>query len=124
MVAAAPALGSRPVTALAAAARASGVYADSSQVPTLIGEVILSTRSMLMNRAGRPRSCTSAAIDRLIAAAAPVFAVRASATWRELFAPAATPAEAPANPPRNRILGISAHHAYSLRPCWSIVGAN
>ena len=35
----------------------------SSQVPTLIGEVTLNTRIMLRNRAGRPRSCTSAASD-------------------------------------------------------------
>jgi len=48
--------------------------AMSLRAPMLIGEVTLTTRSMLMNRAGRPRPCTSAAIDRLIAPAAPAFA--------------------------------------------------
>ncbi len=68
----------------------------------LIGEVTLTTRSMLMNRAGRPRSCTSAAIDKLIAPAAPAFAARASSGRPDSCAAAASADEAPASPPRNR----------------------
>src|SRR5258708_40016285 len=99
MVAAAPARGSLRVIAEAAAARARGVKADSTQVPMLIGEVTLNTRSMLMNRAGRPRSCTTATIDRLIAPTAPAFAPRAGSGGPEPRAPAARAGGRPASPP-------------------------
>src|ERR1700746_3698418 len=66
-VAAVPAAGRIPVTSDTAAAPATAPYPVSSQEPTLIGELGLKTRSMLVNRAGRPRSWMRAAADRLIA---------------------------------------------------------
>ena len=77
-VAAVPAAGRIPVTSDTAAAPATGPYPASSQEPTLIGELGLKTRSMFANRAGRPRSWTRAAADRLIAPSAPSLATRAS----------------------------------------------
>jgi len=70
--------------------------------PTLIGEVGLSTRSMLVKRAGRPRSWTSAASPSPIAPAAPSLAPRARSGRPVACAPAPSSDEAPAGPPRNR----------------------
>src|SRR4029077_10345554 len=77
-VAAVPAAGRIPVISDTAAAPAPGPSPPSSQEPTLIGELGLKTRSMLVNRAGRPRSWTRAAADRLIAPSALNLAARAS----------------------------------------------
>ena len=101
-VAAAPVRGSRPVTAHAAATVDAPPNPDSSQDPTLIGEVGLATRSMFRNRSGRPRSCTRAAPDSAIAPAAPTFEARASSWWPTACANPASTEEAPASPPKNR----------------------
>ncbi len=68
----------------------------------LIGEVGFMTRNMLTNRAGRPRSCTSATTDAPIAPSAPTFVTVAS--WPRPVAcdPAASSDAPPARPPRNR----------------------
>ena len=71
-------------------------------MPTDIGEVGLATRSMLTKRAGRPRSCTSAAKLTVIATSAPSRPVRRSVGRSDRSAPAASSDEPPATPPRNR----------------------
>ena len=101
-VAAAPIRGARPVTALAAATVAAPPNADSSQEPTLIGEVTLATRSMFRKRSGRPRSATSAAPDSPIAPTAHTFDARASSLRPVACANPASTDEAPASPPKNR----------------------
>src|SRR5215471_599541 len=101
-VAAVPRRGSRPDTEHAAATPQAGTYPASSQDPTLIGEVTLNTLSMLRNRAGRPRSCTSASMDRAAAPNAPDLAARLSDGRPVRSAPAASRDEPPARPPRNR----------------------
>ena len=101
-VAAVPAAGRIPVTSDTAAAPATGPYPASSQEPTLIGELGLKTRSMFVNRAGRPRSCTRAAADRLIAPRALSLATRARSWWPDRCALAASTDEAPARPPKKR----------------------
>src|SRR5579875_1470166 len=106
-VAAAPAVGSRPVTALTAAAPDTGPYTASSQDPTLIGELVLNTRSMFRKREGRPRSLTSATPDSAMAAVALTLALRASCGLPEACANAASTEDAPATPPRNRYPGTS-----------------
>ena len=53
-----PARRPTPVSSLAVAATTDVPKADSSHVPTLMGDVTLATRSMLRNRRGRPRSAT------------------------------------------------------------------
>src|SRR5256886_17278758 len=95
-VAAVPAAGRIPVTSDAAAAPATGPYPASSQEPTLIGELGLNTRSMCVNRPGRPRSWTRAPADRLIAPSALTFATPASSPWPGPLALAPRPQEAPA----------------------------
>jgi hypothetical protein len=107
VVASAPARGSRPVTAQAAAAPAHGPYEASSQEPTLIGDVTLNTRIMLRKRSGRPRSRTSATADSPIAPAAAVFAARDSSWLPVSWANPASTDDAPARPPRNRYPGTS-----------------
>ena len=79
-------------------------------MPTDIGEVGLATRSMLRNRAGRPRSCTSATKLPLIAPIAPSRPARRSAGRPVRSAPAASRDEPAASPPRNRYAGMSASH--------------
>src|ERR1700733_10452962 len=106
-VAARPADGRGPGPSGTAGAPATGPYAASSQEPTLIGELGLNTRSMCRNRSGRPRSCTRATADRLIAPSAPTLATRASSPYPDTSAPAASTDEAPARPPRNRYPGTS-----------------
>src|ERR1700760_3256405 len=114
-VAAAPAAGSIPVTSDTAAAPATGPYPASSQEPTLIGELGLKTRSMLVKRAGRPRSWTRAAADRLIAPSAVSLATRATSRWPDTCALAASTEEAPARPPKHRYPATSgACHTGSL----------
>ena len=114
-VAAVPAAGRIPVSSDTAAAPATGPYPASSQEPTLIGELGLKTRSMLVNRAGRPRSWTRAAADRLIAPSALTLAARASSRWPDRWAAAASTEEAPARPPKNRYPATSgACHTGSL----------
>ena len=71
-------------------------------MPTLIGDVGLNTRSMLMNRAGRPRSLISAAERHPIAPRRAEPARRASAGDRSGSAPAASIEEAPGEAPGNR----------------------
>ena len=97
-----PHRGARPVTALAAASAAAPPNADSSQEPTLIGEVTLATRSMFRNRSGRPRSATSAAPDSPIAPTAHTFDARASSLRPVACANPASTDEAPRSPPKNR----------------------
>ncbi len=101
-VAAAPAFGSRPVTAQAAEAAAPPPNADISQEPTLIGEVGLNTRSMFRKRSGRPRSATRATPDRPIAPTAAIFDALACLWLPVAWANPASTEEAPASPPRNR----------------------
>src|SRR6201989_1204423 len=101
-VAAVPAAGRIPVTSDTAAVPATGPYPVSSQEPTLIGELGLKTRSMLVNRAGRPRSWTRAAADRLIAPRAVSLVTRATSRWPDRWALAASTEEAPARAPKNR----------------------
>ena len=76
-VAAAPAFGSRPVTAQAAAAPDAPPNAEITHVPTLIGEVTLTTRSMFRKRSGRPRSATRATPDSPMAPTAAILAALA-----------------------------------------------
>lgn len=91
-----------PVRSLAAATIVSGAYPASIQEPMLIGDVGLMTRSMLTNRSGRPRSCTSAAKDTPTAVVAVALATRASVRRPVRCAPAASADDAPAKPPKKR----------------------
>src|ERR1700745_4518124 len=100
-VAAAPAAGRIPLPSDTAAAPATGPSPASSQEPTLIGELGLKTRSMLVKRAGRPRSWTRAAADRLIAPSAVSLATRATSRWPDRWALAGRTEEAPAKTPKN-----------------------
>ncbi len=106
-VARTPARGSFPVTAEAAAAPAAGPYAASSQEPTLIGEVGLTTRSMFANRPGLPRSLTSAAVDRETPAREEIFIAVAVVVRPVAWAPAASTDPAPARPPRKKYPAMS-----------------
>ena len=69
------------------------------QVPTLIGEVSLSTRSMFRNRSGRPRSLTSAAVLTPNAPSATSRELRCIPVRPVISAPAATRADPAASPP-------------------------
>ncbi len=101
-VAAAPARGSRPVTAQAAEAPAAPPNPDRSQEPTLIGEVGLNTRSMFTKRSGRPRSATRATPDRPTAPTAATLDTLACRWFPVAWANPASTAEAAVSPPRNR----------------------
>jgi hypothetical protein len=76
-------------------------------VPTLIGDVGFSTRSMFTNRSGRPRSLISAANETVTAALAHNRARPARRGRAEASAAAARIEEAPARPPQNRYPAIS-----------------
>ena len=85
------------------------------QLPTLIGDVTLKTRSMLRKRSGRPRSEMSSAGETTSAAAPRKRLVRAS---RSLPVTRATPCntdDAPAMPPVKKYRGTSGVHVGSLR---------
>src|SRR3954469_6535468 len=99
-----------PAMSVAAAIPAAGPYAASSQLPTLIGDVGLATRSMLANRSGRPRSATRQPAPAVTAAAATTRAGRTRATAPAASAAAASVDDAPASPPRNRYEGIQCRH--------------
>ena len=76
-------------------------------MPTLIGEVTLNTRIMLTNRAGRPRSWTSAASDSVPAAQRAGLRDPAQPGRPVRSAPAASSDEPPASPPRKKYPAMS-----------------
>ena len=85
--------------------------ATSVHAPTDIGLWRLKTRSMLRNRAGRPRSEMSSTGDK----AAPASAIHRASRANDGSLPArpaaaATSADAPAAPPTNRYAGTSHVH--------------
>ncbi len=86
----------------AAAARPPGPYAARTQVPTLIGEVGLATRSMWWNRSGRPRSATRNHMLASRPPSEPSQLARRSAGRPVRSAPAASSAVPAARPPVNR----------------------
>ena len=97
-----------------AAAPTPGPNAVRIQVPTLIGEVGLNTRSMWWNRSGRPRSATR---NHMLASRAPnepSQLARRSAGRPVRSAPAASTAVPAARPPVNRYAGISCFHTGGL----------
>ena len=104
-----------PRTSLAAASPAAGPNEERIQVPTLIGEVGLKTRSMLRNRAGRPRSeiRRGGLTDTPASAASRAFLARASLPLKR--ATRARSADAPARPPAKKYAGISQVQVGSLR---------
>ena len=77
-------------------------------MPTDIGEVSLTTRSMLRKRSGRPRSWTSATIEKLSAPIAPRRPERREADRPVRSAPAASSEDPAASPPAKRYAGMSA----------------
>src|SRR5690606_40812220 len=80
------------------------------------GDVGLITRSMYRNRAGRPRSCTSAPTLVTAAPAATSRVALRRASSPVASANTAAPADTPAMPPRNRYAGTSGtFHAGSFR---------
>ncbi len=106
----------RPLTSVSAASPAAGPNPASSQDPTLIGDVGLTTRSMLTKRSGRPRSRTRATADSEIDPRATSLAARAVTGRRLSSEPAATSAEPPARPPRNRYPAtLDSSHVGGLR---------
>ena len=70
------------------------------QEPTLIGEVILNMRSMCRKRSGLPRSEMSSGGLASAPTSARVDARRASTASPRVSARRATPADAPARPPK------------------------
>ena len=84
------------------------------QLPTLIGEVTLNTRSMLRKRSGLPRSEISR-IGETISAAAPTYSADfARRSFPLSFASRCMTLEPPARPPVKRYVGISGFHTGSL----------
>src|ERR671922_1662655 len=95
--AARPARG-HPTTRYPAAGATAAPVIVRSQEPTLIGEVTLKTRSMLMNRIGLPRSEVSNTGETEIPASAAIQALRASRRFPARPAAEAGLGEAPPGP--------------------------
>src|SRR5271166_627318 len=103
----------------AAAARPlPGPYAVRIQVPTLIGELGLATRSMWWKRSGRPRSAISRYMLTSRPPNPPRRPARRSAGRPVRSAPAASRAEPADRPPVNRYAGIfhPPHRRFQHRP--------
>src|SRR5215210_5152964 len=98
-----------------AALTADGPSPASTQLPMLIGEVGLNTRSMWWNRSGRPRSDTSRGTLAAIPAPATVRALLARRWLPVTRAATASGADAPARPPVKKYEGTSRVQAGSLR---------
>ncbi len=94
--------GARRVIAASAAGAISVPFAARIHEPTLIGEVILKTRSMFRNRSGRPRSEISSAGLTATPASATPQARFASRSFPIVPAAQASGAEAPAMPPTKK----------------------
>jgi hypothetical protein len=97
-----------------AALTADGPSPASTQLPMLIGEVGLNSRSMWWNRSGRPRSDTSRGVPTATPAAATVTALRARRSLPAIRAATASGADAPAMPPTKKYQGTSIVQAGSL----------
>ena len=94
-----PARRPTPVTSLAVAAATAVPKVESSHVPTLMGDVGLATRSMLMKRRGWPRSATRRA-PLTPTAVDDASRQRRARRWSPVSRPpAANRAEPPATPP-------------------------
>ena len=94
----------------AAASALPGPYAVRIQVPMLIGEVGLATRSMWWKRSGRPRSATSRYMLTPRAPTLPRRPARRSAGRPVRSAPAASSDDPAARPPVKKYAGICHSH--------------
>ena len=94
----------------AAASPLPGPYATRIQVPTLIGELGLATRSMWWKRSGRPRSAISKYMLANRPAKPPRRPARRSAGRPVRSAPAASRAEPADRPPVKKYAGIFHSH--------------
>ena len=103
-------LRARPVSSHAAATVEAPPIAVSSHEPTFIGELGFTTRSMLANRSGRPRSLTRSAGLTTRPAVASSVELRASRSLPVIRAPSASVEDAPARPPVKRYQAISCSH--------------
>ena len=105
---------STPSSSSAAAVFDAPLDTNRIQLPTLIGEVTLKTRSMFRNRSGRPRSETRRIGEASSIAAPTKRLVRAR---RSLPVSRATPCstdDPPATPPVKRYIGTSGVHVGGL----------
>lgn len=91
--------GNLPASSSAPAAPLAVAVAASSQLPTLMGEVTLKTRSMFRNRSGRPRSETRSAGETVSAPSPTSRLVRASLSFPAARAASESAADAPPRPP-------------------------
>src|SRR5688572_13506437 len=86
----------------------------TTQDPTLIGDVILKTRSMLRKRAGRPRSVISSTGFAMEASIATAQERRASRRWPASSAASAKVDAPPVSPPVKKYHGTCGFHTGGL----------
>ncbi len=91
-----------PIASRAAAPPPVTPETTSTQLPTLIGEVTLNTRSMFRNRSGRPRSEIRRIGDTISIAAPTRSVARARSSFRVRRANPCSTAQPPAMPPVKR----------------------